>query len=89
MDKFGTAVAFCQGLAFDLCVSGTERPHGEEPKACFAKPLAPSALNTRALRSWFISRSPRLTESLTKTSTGDENKHQMKRNEVHLYLCKL
>ena len=34
--------------------------------------LAPSALNTRAPRSWLISHGPRLTESLTKTTVHAE-----------------
>ena len=63
-------MAFCQGLAFDLCVSGFAsqnllRLRRNALVFRLRQPLAPSALITRAPRSLFISRRPRLTESLT------------------------
>ena len=59
-------VAFCQGLAFDLCVSTLLMKKWKPPSQNLLRilpTLAPSALDTRASRSWLISHGPCSTET--------------------------
>ena len=71
----GVLLAFCQGLAFDLC----EHPHGEKPKRLgFAsqnllrlRQKDSCIAQTRPPRLWFISHRSRLTESLLVNNLAD------------------